>query len=409
MNENELMIILKSNPEFACLVSDMIPKAKKIYVDSKHDLAISVIHSHNKYRDGHYCTHIYVNGKRKAVEKATEEELYDFLFDHYKAIDDRLRPLEDVFEMFILDKRSRAISEQTIKEYRRYFGYLNPKIQKMRLIDISEDDIRTWLINEFLQRKPKKEALKKMLQIIGMIFKFGIRKRLCIENPVSYIQAQDYYKCCDLSNKTNEDRSFSDEDIEQLKAYAMEHSTNPHAAMILLAIETGMRAGELAALRKSDIDGDIIHIHRQQTKIPRSELSEQQFFVDVDYTKNERMNPSGGRPFPISEECRKAIDVALALPGESEYLFHHSNGTPVQKDCYGRYLRRVCKRLGINITHNHAFRVALNARLIAAGVDGNERCLVLGHSMQTNERHYSFGDKRRVEDIKEKLNSSKTA
>ena len=131
MNENELMLILQSNPEFACLVSDMIPKAKKIYVDSKHDLAISVIHSHNKYRDGHYCTHIYVNGKRKAVEKATEEELYDFLFDHYKAIDDRLRPLEDVFEMFILDKRSRAISEQTIKEYRRYFGFKGNYERKM--------------------------------------------------------------------------------------------------------------------------------------------------------------------------------------------------------------------------------------------------------------------------------------
>ena len=30
--------------------------------------------------------------------------------------------------------------------------------------------------------------------------------------------------------------------------------------------------------------------------------------------------------------------------------------------------------------------------------------MVLGHSMQTNERHYSFGDKRRVEEIRAKLN-----
>ena len=112
---------------------------------------------------------------------------------------------------------------------------------------------------------------------------------------------------------------------------------------------------------------------------------------------------------PISDECRKVLDIALALPGESEYVFHHPDGSQVQKDCYGRYLSRVCKRLGISTTHNHAFRVAFNAKLIAAGVDGNERCLVLGHSMQTNERHYSFGDKRRIEDVKNKLNSYKLA
>ncbi len=71
------------------------------------------------------------------------------------------------------------------------------------------------------------------------------------------------------------------------------------------------------------------------------------------------------------------------------------------------YLRRRCKDLGISISNNHAFRVAFNARLIEAGVDGNERCLVLGHSMQTNERHYSFSDKRRINDVKNKLSGLK--
>ena len=50
---------------------------------------------------------------------------------------------------------------------------------------------------------------------------------------------------------------------------------------------------------------------------------------------------------------------------------------------------------------------AFNARLIEAGVDGNVRCLVLGHSMQTNERHYSFSDKRRINDVKNKLSGLK--
>lgn len=42
-------------------------------------------------------------------------------------------------------------------------------------------------------------------------------------------------------------------------------------------------------------------------------------------------------------------------------------------------------------------------------LDGNERCLVLGHSMQTNERHYSFSDRRKVDDVRNKLNDLKMA
>ncbi|MBQ1745622.1 MAG: site-specific integrase, partial [Clostridiales bacterium] len=93
----------------------------------------------------------------------------------------------------------------------------------------------------------------------------------------------------------------------------------------------------------------------------------------------------------------------------SEYVFHHPNGKPIVKDSYEYYLRRRCKTLGIPISHNHAFRVAFNAKLIEAGVDGNERCLVLGHSMQTNERYYSFSDRRKVENVRAKLNNLKLA
>lgn len=112
---------------------------------------------------------------------------------------------------------------------------------------------------------------------------------------------------------------------------------------------------------------------------------------------------------PITARCREAIELALQMPGESQYLFHHPDGGQILKDSYEYYLRRVCRRLNIKVSNNHAFRVAFNARFIEAGVDGNDRCLVLGHSMQTNERYYSFSDKRRANNVKEKLKLLKFA
>ena len=41
--------------------------------------------------------------------------------------------------------------------------------------------------------------------------------------------------------------------------------------------------------------------------------------------------------------------------------------------------------------------------VIKAGVDANQRCYVLGHNMQTNEKNYSFGDERTVEDVRNRL------
>jgi len=172
---------------------------------------------------------------------------------------------------------------------------------------------------------------------------------------------------------------------------------------MLVAIETGMRVGELTALKKSDIRDGFIYVHRQQIKVPKTDANDKIHFEEVNYTKNERANPKGGRLIPITKECQRALDIAFSLQGESEYVFHHPDGRAVLKDSYEYYLRRRCKALGINTRNNHAFRVAFNARLIEAGVAGNERCLVLGHSMQTNERHYSFSDRRRAEDVKNKL------
>ena len=410
MSDEELMVLLKSNPEIASKLSEMTKtKAKRLFVGEKHKQKIFQRHSANKYLDGKWATHVYIDSSRKLVEKPTEDELYDYLYDFYKKQEERPKTYDEAFEAFIEDKRSRGISESTVKEYRRYHGFLSQEIREKELFYISEEELRKWLVNKYLPKKPKKEALKKMIQQLKAVFAYSIRKKLCFDNPAQDILLEDYAKFCDLTTRSNEERSFSDEEIEKLRTYCIENKTNPHAVVMLVAMETGMRAGELTALRKDDIRDGFIIVHRQQTRVPKTDANRKIYFTEVEYTKNERTNPRGGRPIPITQRCQEALDAAFDLEGDSEFLFHHPNGDPVIKDSYEQYLRRVCARLGIAITNNHAFRVAFNAKLIKAGVGGNERCLILGHSMQTNERHYSFSDKRQAETVRDKLNGLKEA
>ena len=106
-----------------------------------------------------------------------------------------------------------------------------------------------------------------------------------------------------------------------------------------------MCLGELAALRKSDVGDDYIWVHRQQVVVFEDERCRNRQIKDLEYTKNEKENPKGGILIPITENCRTALHMAIEIPGESEYLFHHPNGKPIAKDSYEYYLRRRCKAL----------------------------------------------------------------
>ena len=101
--------------------------------------------------------------------------------------------------------------------------------------------------------KKQKEAMKKMLQHVKAVFTFGMRMGYCFSNPALNILAEDYYKFCNLTVRPNEERSFSNEELNKLREYCLNDKKNPHASMILVAMETGLRIGELAALKKSDI------------------------------------------------------------------------------------------------------------------------------------------------------------
>ena len=277
-----------------------------------------------------------MNGKRKGVTFNTEEELYEYLYNFYKDQEKSENTFADVFQCFINDKKAKGRSPRTIHEDKRRFNFFDENIQALPITDITEEMLTKWLSNSFLLRKPKPEGLKKMVQLLNAIFKYGRRKKMCSGNPAEDIDFHEYLHLCDLSTRSNEERSFSEDDLAKLRECALKEKSNPHACMLLVSMETGLRIGELAPLQKCDIKDTYIHVHRQQIRLDKDETHEHQLYYDVDYTKNERQNPKNGRRVPISNRCAEALRFAYDLPGDSKYVFHHSDGSPVKKDAYGQ-------------------------------------------------------------------------
>ena len=100
---------------------------------------------------------------------------------------------------------------------------------------------------------------------------------------------------------------FSEEELSILREDALKTTENPRSLMTLLAMETGLRVGELAALHTADIEDGFIHVHRQQL---RNHRGGKQVFEEVGYTKDERKHPHDGRYVPITEACANVLCLA---------------------------------------------------------------------------------------------------
>ena len=221
-------------------------------------------------------------------------------------------------------------------------------------------------------------------------------------------------KSCDTRKAKPEDKILSPEEIDSIRQevrYRMtkkkwgEYYINGYA--VLFAIETGVRAGELCALKRADITENSIHIHAQQ--LTKRESGKKVYYYDT-CTKNEKGISEDGREFPLTRKIagllREIKELQARLSISSEFIFCHEDGEWIKTDAYETFLRRLCQSKGFKVTNNHALRMSLNSNvLIPMNVSVADRAAMLGHSIQTNLAFYSFAQKDYLENVRDLLDS----
>ncbi|WP_373835220.1 tyrosine-type recombinase/integrase [Bacteroides heparinolyticus] len=128
------------------------------------------------------------------------------------------------------------------------------------------------------------------------------------------------------------------------------------------------------------------------------------------YTKNEKGESEDGREFPLTRNIKSLLAEIRAKQDErginSEFIFCDENGEWIKKDAYITFLRRLCQSKNFNVTNNHALRMSLNSNvLIPKGVSVADRAAMLGHSIETNLRYYSFAQKDYLDNVRAILDS----
>ncbi|WP_043756051.1 site-specific integrase [Imhoffiella purpurea] len=141
------------------------------------------------------------------------------------------------------------------------------------------------------------------------------------------------------------DRRISEEE-EQSILQALEH--NPRMkALVIFAIETGMRRGEICNMQWGHINwaSRILHIPKTKTDTPRT--------------------------IPLSQ---KALEALNALPRQDEGLVWGG-----QPHSISQAFRRACKRVGIEDLHLHDLRHEATSRFFEKGFNTMEVSSITGH------------------------------
>jgi len=166
-----------------------------------------------------------------------------------------------------------------------------------------------------------------------------------------------------LFREENQRTRILSEDEEARLLAACEESRSWRLKLIVLtALHSGMRKGEILRLRKADVDF-------------------QAGFVNVEQSKS-----GHGRRIPLNATLREALLGAVGQ-SSSEYMFGGDNGQPVVNLKTG--WQAALKRAGIEGVTFHTCRHTFGTRLVMKGVDLVTVAELMGHRTLKMTQRYS--------------------
>jgi len=182
-------------------------------------------------------------------------------------------------------------------------------------------------------------------------------------------------------------------DEEQARLFLAEaRRSSPHAGLYLAAVVTGMRRGELLALRWQDVDVVLSRLSVQRT-LQRGKAGV--VFADVKTPRSRRIVPMPQVLVRELERIREAQAASRRVLGKAyaphDLVFCQPNGQPLHAhNLTMRDFRRVIKRAGVPRVRFHDLRHCCATLLLRYGVHARVAQELLGHaSIGTTMNTYS--------------------
>lgn len=354
---------------------------------------------YQRQSDKRWCEKVKIDGKLKVITALTQKELKKKLtdVDSYKLHWKTFTECADEWET----KHQNVIEEKTLQSYRPHINRAKDYFEGEYIADITPDMIQAYM-DHLADRRYARDTCHRSLNILNMIFRYAITQ------PGSPIR---FNPCASVTLQKGLSKTRREPPTAEQIVKVTPDSTMGLFAYFLLF--TGLRRGELLALKWEDIDKEAKQIHIRKAV---SYASNQ---PDV---KNRTKTDAGMRDVAL-------LDVlANVLPdGKKGYVF--GGETPLTATQFRKQWLAWCRSVGLaeaEVTEHkgsnghtykstkwhplvtpHQFRHEYASMLEDAQISEFEAKNLMGHSsiLVTKDIYTHIREKKAGKDVADKLNT----
>lgn len=208
------------------------------------------------------------NGKAKQIDRVAYGSA------EAKALESKLRAeikeqapassmtLQELYEEYI-QKKQYDVRESTLDKTKRVLNtYILPELGKMKIDKLNARVLQNWK-NGMSERNLAVITNKGIYSEFRTLLNYAVKMEYLPKNPLANIEN---FKDAYFEMKQDKLQYYTAEQFKKYIAVAKEKSSTltewGYYVFFNIAFYTGMRKGEINALKWSDIDGDVIHVRR---------------------------------------------------------------------------------------------------------------------------------------------------
>jgi len=233
--------------------------------------------------------------------------------------------------------------------------------------ELLEEEVQQFVLDS-LNKGLSEKTIKDIIVVLKMIQKYGAKYKLMNLNQIDVtFPTKASKKELEVMSKENQRKLFE---------YLKENFSFKNLG-IVICLCTGLRIGELCALKWKDFD--------MEENIVRIRHTVQRIYIvdeDVRYTKiviNDPKTKESNRDIPLSSELIKIIKP-LTKVVKQEFFILSNDENPIEPRTYRNYYKRILKKLDIPYLKFHGLRHSFATRCIESKNSVKTVSVILGHS-----------------------------
>lgn len=323
-------------------------------------------------------------GKRKQISRKSKEDLEQAIIDYF--IDrDEDPTVEQLFDEWLSQKLEfRDIIEATATRYRNDFkAYFEP-IRKRKVKRLNEYEIEYFLKMTVIEKHLTRKAFSGIRTIMYGLFRMA-RKRGLVDYNIKelFAELEISRKAFAPERRDPERQIFFPEDEKKVTDYLKDNPDTINLGLLLL-FKSGLRVGELAALKPADILGNKIHVSKTETR----SMADGKVITVV---KEEAKTEAGNRTVILTDDSSWITARLLAMNPFGEWLFMRDDGRRCTAEAFRIRLYAVCEKVGVARKSPHKIRKTYGTKLYDADLPKSLICDQMGHTdISCLEKYYYF-------------------